>query len=61
MMRFTLFAASTILLTATLGYSNQWGLDAHWEAVFVSEQFSDFMNLDSANDMPTVTGVIAMP
>jgi Fe(3+) dicitrate transport protein len=45
------------LLTATLGYSNQSGFDAHLEAVFVSEQFSDFMNLDSANDMPTVTGV----
>ncbi len=45
------------LLTATLGYSNQSGFDAHLEAVFVSEQFSDFMNLNSANDMPTVTGV----
>jgi Fe(3+) dicitrate transport protein len=45
------------LLTATLGYSNPSGFDAHLEGVFVSEQFADFMNLNSATDMPTVTGV----
>jgi len=40
------------LVTATLGYSHTIGFDAHLEAVFVDEQFADFMNLDSAGDMP---------
>ena len=44
------------LLTATLGYSNASGFDAHLEAVFVSEQFADFMNLNNADDMPLNVG-----
>jgi Fe(3+) dicitrate transport protein len=40
------------LLTATLGYSHPSGFDAHLEAVFVGEQFADFMNLNTAGDMP---------
>ncbi|MBD9357667.1 TonB-dependent receptor family protein [Methylomonas albis] len=41
------------LMTTTLGYSHQSGFDAHLEAVFVSEQYADFMNLNSASDMPS--------
>ncbi|MCQ8103865.1 TonB-dependent receptor [Methylomonas sp. SURF-2] len=44
--------ASESLLTATLGYSHANGFDAHLEAVFVSEQYADFMNLHNANDLP---------
>jgi len=40
------------LLTATLGYSHPSGFDAHLEAVFVSEQYADFMNLESGADHP---------
>jgi len=40
------------LLTAKLGYSHPIGFDAHLEAVFTDEQFADFMNLNSADDMP---------
>ncbi|AEG00020.1 TonB-dependent receptor family protein [Methylomonas methanica] len=40
------------LLTATLGYSHPLGFDAHLEAVFVGDQFADFMNLNSAADLP---------
>ena len=45
------------LLTAKLGYSHPSGFDAHLEAVFVGEQYADFMNLDSANDLPYIDGV----
>ncbi len=40
------------LLTATIGYSHPMGFDAHLEAVFVAEQFGDFMNLTSGSDHP---------
>ncbi|WP_150047904.1 TonB-dependent receptor family protein [Methylomonas rhizoryzae] len=40
------------LLTATLGYSHPSGFDAHLEAAFVSEQYADFMNLESGADHP---------
>ncbi|QSB00305.1 TonB-dependent receptor [Methylomonas sp. EFPC1] len=40
------------LLTATLGYSHPTGFDAHLEAAFVSEQYADFLNLDSGVDHP---------
>lgn len=40
------------LLTATLGYSNQSGFDAHLEAAFVSEQYADFLNLENGSDHP---------
>ncbi|QPK62598.1 TonB-dependent receptor [Methylomonas sp. LL1] len=41
------------LLTATLGYSNPGsGFDAHFETVFVDQQFGDFMNLESGSDHP---------
>jgi len=45
------------LLTITMEYSQANGFDAHLEVVFVSKQFSDLIKLDSANDMPSVTGV----
>ena len=45
------------LLTITMEYSQTNGFDAHLEVVFVSKQFSDFIKLDSANDMPSVTRV----
>lgn len=44
------------LLTATLGYSHANGFDAHLEAVFTSEQYADFMNLNNADDMPVIAG-----
>ncbi|MDT4332150.1 TonB-dependent receptor family protein [Methylomonas sp. MED-D] len=47
------------LLTATLGYSHASGFDAHLEAVFVGEQFADFMNLNSAGDLPLDVGTTA--
>lgn len=40
------------LLTATLGYSHPSGFDAHLEAAFVSEQYADFLNLESGADHP---------
>lgn len=40
------------LLTATLGYSHPMGFDFHVETVFVAEQFSDFLNLESGADHP---------
>ncbi len=40
------------LLTATLGYSHHSGFDAHFEAVFVDQQYADFMNLQSGADHP---------
>jgi Fe(3+) dicitrate transport protein len=40
------------LLTAKLGYSHPVGFDASLEAVFVSDQFGDFMNLESGADHP---------
>ncbi|WP_275575212.1 TonB-dependent receptor domain-containing protein [Methylocucumis oryzae] len=40
------------LLTATVGYSHASGFDAHFETVFVAEQFADFMNLENAADHP---------
>lgn len=40
------------LLTATLGYSHPSGFDAHLEAAFVSEQYADFLNLESGTDHP---------
>jgi Fe(3+) dicitrate transport protein len=35
-------------LTATVGYSHPNGFDAHFETVFVGEQFSDFANTEQA-------------
>lgn len=46
------------LLTATLGYSHADVFDAHLEAVFVGEQFADFMNLQSGLDHPNGAGSI---
>lgn len=40
------------LITATVGYSHPIGFDAHFETVFVAEQFGDFMNLESGADHP---------
>lgn len=40
------------LLTATVGYSHPMGFDFHLETVFVSQQFGDFMNLESGADHP---------
>lgn len=36
-------------LTATFGYSHPSGFDAHFETVFVGEQFSDFANTQQAS------------
>ncbi|SJM92783.1 TonB-dependent receptor family protein [Crenothrix polyspora] len=40
------------LLTATLGYSHPNGFDAHFETVFVADQFADFRSLNSGADHP---------
>ncbi len=46
------------LLTATVGYSHHSGFDAHFETVFVDQQYSDFMNLESGADHPNGPGSI---
>ncbi len=40
------------LLTATVGYAHPSGFDAHFETVFVADQFADFMNLENGADHP---------
>jgi Fe(3+) dicitrate transport protein len=40
------------LLTATVGYSHHSGFDAHFETVFVDQQYGDFMNLESGAEHP---------
>lgn len=40
------------LLTASVGYSHPSGFDAHFETVLVTDQYSDFLNLDTAAEHP---------
>ena len=40
------------LLTAAIGYVHGSGLDTQLEAVYVSSQFADFLNLDNGSDHP---------
>lgn len=40
------------LLTASVGYSHPSGFDAHFETVLVTDQNSDFLNLDTAAEHP---------
>ncbi|MCX7089495.1 MAG: TonB-dependent receptor [Methylococcales bacterium] len=47
------------LLTTTVGYSHPNGFDFHAETVFVAEQYSDFMNLQSGADYTGPTGTSA--
>ncbi|MBD9363738.1 TonB-dependent receptor family protein [Methylomonas fluvii] len=46
------------LLTATVGYSHSNGFDAHFETVFVDQQFGDFMNLQSGAQHPNGAGSV---